>query len=65
MSAAPSAGARAASLYRLGEVVSREDNGDGYAMVVRLDRWQIDRLKADGVDVEDAVSPAARQRAMG
>jgi GTP-binding protein HflX len=60
-----SAGARAASLYRLGEVVSREENGDGYAMVVRLDRWQIDRLRAEGVDVEDAVSPAARQRAIG
>jgi GTPase len=59
-----SAGARAASLYRLGEVVSREENGEGYALVVRLDRWQIERLKAEGVDVDDA-APATRQRATG
>jgi 50S ribosomal subunit-associated GTPase HflX len=59
-----SAGARAASLYRLGEVVSREENGEGYALVVRLDRWQIERLKAEGVDVDDS-APAPRQRATG
>ena len=63
-----SAGARAASLYRLGEVVSREENGEGYALVVRLDRWQIERLKAEGVDVEEAATSrrsAAGQRATG
>ena len=59
-----SAGARAASLYRLGEVVSREESSDGYALVVRLDRWQIERLKAEGVDIDDA-QPVARQRAIG
>ena len=57
-------GARAASLYRLGEVVSREETGEGYAMTVRLNRWQIDRLKAEGVEVEEA-APPVRQRATG
>ena len=57
-------GARAASLYRLGEVVSRQETGEGYALTVRLNRWQIDRLKAEGVDVEEA-GPAVRQRATG
>jgi hypothetical protein len=33
-------------------------------MTVRLNRWQIDRLKAEGVDVAEAV-PAVRQRATG
>ncbi len=54
-------GARAASMYRLGEVVSRAQSGAGYEMVVRLDRWQVERLRAQGVDVEETkVTPSRR-----
>jgi len=55
-------GARVASLYRLGDVVSRVDQG-GYAeLVVRMDAWQAERLKGEGVDVAP-MRPAARVRA--
>ncbi len=52
-----SEGARAASLYRLGEVVTREQGTAGYELTVRLDDWQVERLKAEGVDVGAAVQP--------
>jgi len=48
-------GARLAALYRDGEVLSRQENGAVLEMLVRLDRWQVDRLRADGVDVSDAI----------
>ncbi len=57
-------GARAASLYRLGEVVSREQREDGYVITVRLDLWQVERLRAAGVDVE-GTAPVAQQGATG
>jgi GTPase len=59
-----SEGARAASLHRVGEVVSRTQNGEGYELVVRLDEWQVQRLRDEGVSVEDTAA-AARQRAAG
>jgi GTP-binding protein HflX len=46
-------GARLASLYRDGEVVSREEDGASLEILVRLDRWQVDRLRSEGVDVAD------------
>ncbi len=48
-------GARLAALYRDGEVLSRQENGAVLEMLVRLDRWQVDRLRAEGVDVSDAI----------
>ncbi len=47
-------GARLAALYREGEVLSRQEDGATLHVVVRLDRWQVDRLRADGVDVVEA-----------
>ncbi len=49
-------GARLAALYRDGEVLSRQENGGALDVVVRLDRWQVDRLRAEGVDVVDAAA---------
>jgi GTP-binding protein HflX len=48
-------GARLAALYREGEVLSRQEDGTALDIVVRLDRWQVDRLRAEGVDVVDAM----------
>jgi GTP-binding protein HflX len=47
-------GARLAALYRDGEVLSREENGAALEVTVRLDRWQVERLRHEGVDVADA-----------
>ncbi len=44
-------GARLASLYRDGEVLSREDRESQYDVVVRLDSWQVERLRSQGVEV--------------
>jgi GTPase len=45
-------GARLAALYRDGEVLSREDHDSQCDVVVRLDAWQIDRLRSQGVEVD-------------
>jgi GTP-binding protein HflX len=44
-------GARLAALYRDGEVLSRREDGAALDVVVRLDRWQVDRLRGEGVEV--------------
>ena len=44
-------GARLAALYRDGEVLSRQEDGAALDVVVRLDRWQVDRLRGEGVEV--------------
>ncbi len=44
-------GARLAALYREGEVLSREANEGMLDIHVRLDRWQIQRLQREGVEV--------------
>jgi GTP-binding protein HflX len=46
-------GARLAALYREGDVLSRQEVGGGLDILVRLDRWQAQRLRAEGVDVID------------
>ncbi|HET7426477.1 MAG TPA: GTPase HflX, partial [Gemmatimonadales bacterium] len=46
-------GARMAALYREGEVLGRADGADEVELTVRLDRWQVERLRADGVTVEE------------
>jgi GTP-binding protein HflX len=56
-------GARVAALYRDGEVISREDRADEVELVVRLDRWQVERLKGEGVAVEEAGQGAGLRRA--
>jgi GTP-binding protein HflX len=56
-------GARMAALYRDGEVVAREDGTDQVELTVRLDRWQVERLKGEGVAVEEAGQGAAMPRA--
>ena len=47
------AGARVAALYRVGEVLGREDGADEVELTVRLDRWQVERLKGEGVAVTE------------
>jgi GTP-binding protein HflX len=47
-------GARLAALYREGEVISREQGENEYDIMVRLDRWQVERLRREGVDVTDS-----------
>jgi GTP-binding protein HflX len=56
-------GARVAALYRDGEVIAREDRADEVELTVRLDRWQVDRLKGDGVAVEEAGQGTGLRRA--
>ena len=38
---------------------------DEVALTVRLDRWQVERLKGEGVKVEEAGSGAGMRRALG
>jgi len=54
-------GARLASLYRDGEVLSRQENGAALEVTVRLDRWQVERLRREGVDVADAALEVGRR----
>jgi GTP-binding protein HflX len=58
-------GARLAALYRDGEILSREESGTDFEVVVRLDRWQVDRLRRDGVEVADAPEGQARRKVSG
>ena len=57
-------GARVASLYREGEVLGREDGADEVELTVRLDRWQVERLRGEGVVVVEAAEGGLR-RAFG
>ncbi len=59
-------GARLAALYRDGEVLSREESGTGYEVLVRLDRWQVERLQREGVEVvAESADEAGRRAAAG
>jgi GTP-binding protein HflX len=58
-------GARLAALYRDGEVVSRDQTDSQVEIVVRLDRWQVDRLRHEGVEVLDAVEAIALRKVSG
>jgi GTP-binding protein HflX len=53
-------GARLAELYREGEVLSREQEGDQYQLVVRMEPSQAARLRQNGMDVSE--TPAERLR---
>ena len=48
-------GARLAALYREGEVLSRREDGAALDVTVRLDRWQVERLKGEGVEVAESL----------
>jgi GTP-binding protein HflX len=58
-------GARLAALYREGEVISREQGESAYDVIVRLDRWQVERLQREGVEVTAAVDARVMRRASG
>jgi hypothetical protein len=58
-------GARLAALYRDGEVLSREDKDSQYDVVVRLDSWQVERLRSQGVEVREERGTANRERRTG
>src|SRR6478672_7695928 len=58
-------GARVAALYREGEVLGRADGPDEVELTVRLDRWQVERLKGEGVAVEEAAVGNGLKRASG
>lgn len=44
-------GARMAALYRDGEVLSRSQSDTAYELVVRLETWQVNHLREEGVEV--------------
>ena len=58
-------GARLASLYRDGEVLSRQEDAGALEVVVRLHRWQVDRLRAEGVEVLEALPGGEMGRRAG
>jgi GTP-binding protein HflX len=58
-------GAGAAALYRMGEVMSRADDGATAELTVRLEAWQVDRLRDQGLDVARAGGEAEERRRTG
>jgi GTPase len=44
-------GARLAALYRDGEVLSRSQTDTDHELIVRLDTWQVNRLREEGLTV--------------
>jgi hypothetical protein len=58
-------GARVASLYREGEVLGREDGADEVELTVRLDKWQVERLRGEGVAVVEETANEGARRALG
>jgi GTP-binding protein HflX len=55
-------GGRLAELYREGEVLSREEGPDAYELVVRLEPWLLERLKAGGLEVVESTAERVRLR---
>jgi hypothetical protein len=51
-------GARVAALYRDGEVLARSQTETDYEFVVRLEVWQVNRLREEGI----AVAPMEETR---
>jgi len=58
-------GARVAALYRTGEVLQREEGEGHYEITVRLDAWQVERLKSEGYDLERAAPRREERRRTG
>jgi GTPase len=57
-----SEGGRLAELYREGEVLSRQENEEAYELVVRLEPWVAERLRAGGLQVMDLPAEKTRIR---
>jgi GTPase len=55
-------GARMAELYREGEVLSRDQNDAFNELVVRLEPWQVERLRSSGLEVADLREEQQRLR---
>jgi GTPase len=55
-------GARLAELYREGEVLSRDQVGESYELVVRLSPNRLDRLRSNGLTVLDDSTGTIRLR---
>ena len=55
-------GGRLAELYREGEVLSREETSESYELIVRLEPWLLERLKAGGLEVVDPGTERMRLR---
>ncbi|HEX2249680.1 MAG TPA: GTPase HflX [Gemmatimonadales bacterium] len=59
-------GARLAELYREGEVLSREQDGESYELLVRMEPSKVARFRQAGFDViEKPVEPVRLKRASG
>jgi hypothetical protein len=58
-------GARVAALYRDGEVLSRSQTDTDYEFVVRLEGWQVNRLREEGVVVAAMVETPGRRKVSG
>jgi GTP-binding protein HflX len=55
-------GARLAELYREGEVLSREQEGEHYELLVRLDSATLARLRQSGLEISEAPIERVRLR---
>jgi GTPase len=55
-------GGRIAELYREGEVLSRQEDGDAFELVVRLEPWLVERLRVSGLEVVDLAAERVRLR---
>ena len=51
-------GARTAELYRIGEVLGRTEGEEFSELTVRLETWQVERLKSEGLEVWKPAPPA-------
>ena len=51
-------GARLASLYRMGEVLTQTVEVDHHVVEVRLAPWQVEQLRKEGLVQEQAMSRA-------
>jgi hypothetical protein len=58
-------GARLAALYREGEVLARSQSDTDYELIVRLDGWQVDRLREEGLTVVSFEESRARRKVSG
>lgn len=54
-------GARLAELYRVGEVITREQDGASVDVTVRLETWQLERLREEGVVAETGSTVKGRR----
>ena len=58
-------GARLAELYREGEVLSREQVGEAYELLVRMDPSRMARLRQGGLEVVERAEPVRFRRVSG